>query len=49
MQAGFRRMMLHAQGIIFPLAEGKQLQVRAPIPRDFSETITALSGGAGQK
>jgi len=39
---GLRRMFLHAAELVLPLADGKPLRFKAPLPEDLARVLTAL-------
>lgn len=42
---GLRRMFLHAAELVLPLADGKPLRFKAPLPEDLARVLTALRAG----
>ncbi len=42
---GLRRMFLHAAELVLPLADGKPLRFKAPLPEDLAQVLTALRAG----
>jgi len=42
---GLRRMFLHAAELVLPLADGKPLRFKAPLPEDLTQVLTTLRAG----
>jgi len=42
---GLRRMFLHAAELVLPLADGKSLRFKAPLPEDLTQVLTTLRAG----
>jgi 23S rRNA pseudouridine955/2504/2580 synthase len=43
---GLRRMFLHAAELVLPLADGKPLRFKAPLPEDLAQVLAALRRSA---
>ena len=43
--SGIERQMLHAYSLKFKSPQGKELEVKAPIPEDFEKALEALKSG----